>query len=97
MRRWEAGNRLDHGRIEFRRGPKDYQRTDDRISEEIAERLAHAIRVDSSEVTVVVRNGRVRLQGSVPQRWMRYAIENVTATVWGVDEIENQVQVTGEG
>jgi osmotically-inducible protein OsmY len=93
MPRWERWDRLDHGRVEFRSGPKNYQRSDDRISEEIVQRLVRAIRIDSSGITLEVRNGRVRLEGSVPERWMKCAIENVTATVWGVEDVENQIRV----
>jgi osmotically-inducible protein OsmY len=96
MPRWEGWDRLDQGRVEFRRGPKNYHRSDDRISEEIAGRLARAIRIHSSEIELTVRNGRVRLEGSVPERWMKHAIENVTATVWGVEEIENYIRVIRE-
>jgi osmotically-inducible protein OsmY len=93
MPRHEWWNRLDQGRVEFRRGPKNYWRRDERIAEEIAERLARAIRIDSREISIDVRDGRVTLAGTVPERWMRYALENVTATVWGVGDIENRVRV----
>jgi osmotically-inducible protein OsmY len=91
---WRVG--LDHGRIEFRRAPKNYRRSDDRVSEEVAKRLTRAVQLDSTEVTIVVHEGRVILEGTVPQRWMKHAIENVAATVWGVEDVENRVRVDSE-
>jgi osmotically-inducible protein OsmY len=90
--------RLDEGRIEFRRGPrargpKNWQRPDSRIREDVSERVMHAAHVDSSEVTVSVRNGTVTLEGTVPERWMKYALENLAATVWGVDDVDNRIRV----
>ena len=93
MQRPEWLDRLDHGRIEFRRGPKNYRRGDDRIGVEVAERIARATRIDSGAITIAVRDGTVTLEGTVPARWMRYAVENVAATVWGVEDIDNRVRV----
>ncbi len=50
----------------YRTGPKGYTRSDDRLREEISERLMMADSIDSSDVSVVVKDAKVTLEGSVP-------------------------------
>jgi osmotically-inducible protein OsmY len=100
----QPDERLDTGRVQFRpeerqrererrRGPKNYQRSDERIYEVLAERLMESAHLDSSDVTVTVRDAMVTLEGTVPERWMKHAIENVAITSWGVTDVENRVRV----
>lgn len=77
----------------YPRGPKGYQRSDERIREDICERLMGAYHIDSSEVTVGVKNGKVLLEGSVPSRHMKHAIEDIVDSCLGVMDIENHVRV----
>ena len=76
-----------------RRGPKNYARSDERISELVCERLVQEQSVDVSDVSVEVKNGRVTLDGTVPDRQMRHLIEDVVDGCWGVQDIENRIQV----
>lgn len=76
-----------------RRGPKGYQRSDARIREDICERLMQHEWVDAGEVTVTVDGGVVKLEGSVPERQMKHAIEDVAAECSGVQDVQNQVKV----
>ena len=75
------------------RGPKNYRRSDSRLREEIAERLMYHHEVDSSDVTVEVENARVTLDGTVPERWMRYAVDDIAESVVGVEGVDNRVRV----
>ena len=75
------------------RGPKGYQRSDERLKEDICERLIARWDIDSSEVSVDVQNGKVMLEGTVPDRRMRHEIENLVDDCYGVQDIENQVRV----
>jgi hypothetical protein len=77
----------------FRRGPKGYMRSDERIREDISERLYHNMSIDSSEVSVTVASGKVTLEGTVPERWMRHAIENEADRCAGVRDIDNNIRV----
>ena len=93
-----ADERLDTGRVRFveperGRGPKNYQRSDERITEDVSERLLHSAHLDSSDVSVAVRDGTVTVEGTVPERWMKHAIENIAMTVRGVVEVENRIRV----
>lgn len=76
-----------------RRGPKGYRRSDERIREDVCENLIREHRVDVSEVTVEVQDGTVTLEGSVPERRMRYMIEDIAADCRGVNDVDNRVRV----
>jgi hypothetical protein len=76
-----------------RKGPKNYTRSDERIREFICERLTQEQQADVSEVSVEVQNGRVTLEGTVPERQMKYAIEDVVDRCWGVQDVENYLRV----
>lgn len=94
----QADERLDSGRVQFqpderRRGPKNYRRSDERITEVLSERLMESAHLDSSDVTVTVREANVTLEGTVPERWMKHAIENIAITSWGVVDVENRITV----
>lgn len=76
-----------------RRGPKGYQRSDERLQEEICERLMTRWDLDSSEVSVQVSQGEVTLEGVVPERRMRHEIENLVDDCHGVKDIDNRIRV----
>ncbi len=83
-------------RMEARRGParppRGYQRSDDRIREEVCEQLMEGP-VDVGEVEVTVSNGEVTLNGSVEERWEKRAIEDIAASVRGVHDVHNRVRL----
>lgn len=76
-----------------RTGPKGYTRSDDRIREDICERLMLADSIDSSEASVSVKDGRVMLEGTVPTRSMKHAIEDVADHTAGVQDVDNRIRV----
>jgi hypothetical protein len=53
--------------------------------------------IDSSEITIDVREGRVIIEGTVPERRMKHAIEDVADSVAGVNDVENKVRVNQGG
>jgi osmotically-inducible protein OsmY len=75
------------------RGPKGYKRPDERLKDDIAERLMYRNDIDSSEVSLEVKDGVVTLDGTVPERWMRYAIDDIAESVIGVESVQNNVRV----
>jgi osmotically-inducible protein OsmY len=81
----------------FGRGPKGYKRSDERLREDISERLMQSDTIDSSEVTVEVVEGRVTLQGTVPDRYMKHAIEDVADSCPGIQDVDNRIRVEREG
>jgi hypothetical protein len=74
------------------RGPKGYRRSDERIREDVCDRLTLCDDVDASDVTVAVQDGEVTLEGSVRDRRMRRDAESCADEVMGVREIHNRLQ-----
>lgn len=79
-----------------RRGvaPRGYQRSDDRIREDVCERLMDD-GLDCGGLEVTVRSGIVELSGEVEQRSDKHRIEQVAANVSGVSDVNNQLRVRG--
>jgi len=75
-------------------GPKNYTRSDERLTEEINERLTDDDDLDASEITVRVQDCKVTLEGSVDQRWMKHRAEDIADSCIGVKEVENRIQVS---
>jgi len=80
----------------FTTGPKGYQRSDERLKEDICERLMESHYIDSSDVSVEVRGARVVLEGTVPSRHMKHAIEDLVDACPGVQDIDNRVSVANQ-
>ena len=83
-------------KLGFRKGPKNYRRTDDRIREDICERLWADHTLDVGDVEVHVRDGVVQLDGTVRLRRMKHDIEDIAANCAGVEDVENRIRVTVE-
>jgi osmotically-inducible protein OsmY len=75
------------------RGPKNYRRSDERIHEDVCERLERDDRVDASDVEVNVNDGIVMMVGTVPDRDMKRRAEDLAESVGGVRDVQNQIHV----
>jgi hypothetical protein len=75
------------------RGPKTYQRSDDRIREDVNERLTVHPDIDATDIDVQVKNGEVYLTGNVEHREMKRMAEDVAENVSGVKEVHNQLRI----
>lgn len=75
------------------RGPKNYARSDDRIREDVNDRLTDDWRVDASDVEVTVQGGEVTLTGTVSSRDQRRRAEDVAEEVSGVKHVQNNLRV----
>jgi hypothetical protein len=84
-------------RARERQGPKGYRRSDERILEDICEALIAATHLDASDVSVDVKEGVVILEGIVPERRMKHAIEDITASSRGVTDVQNRIRVVRGG
>lgn len=76
-----------------RKGPKGYERSDDRVREEIIDQLLTNAHVNLEDVSIDVSNGEVTLSGTVEDRRSRYDIEAIADGVWGVKDINNNLKV----
>jgi hypothetical protein len=74
-------------------GPKDYQRSDERMREDICDALMRSGHLDSSDVTVEITAAKAVLDGTVPERWMKHAIEDLADACPGIQDIENRIRV----
>jgi osmotically-inducible protein OsmY len=79
------------------RGPKNYQRSDDRVREEICDCMTDDPMLDASEITVAVSKGEVMLSGTVPSREQKRRAEDVAERISGVKDVTNQLRVSREG
>ncbi|MCY1272789.1 BON domain protein [compost metagenome] len=87
----------DQREPERKAGPRGYQRSDERIRDQICERLTYARGVDVSDVSVDVSNGVVSLTGTVCERGQKYYIEDLADGTYGVKEVNNDIRVRREG
>lgn len=74
-------------------GPKNYRRSDDRIREEVCERLTESHDVDASDISVLVDGGEVTLTGSVGDRRAKRHAEDVVMQCGGVRDVHNRLNV----
>jgi osmotically-inducible protein OsmY len=75
------------------RGPKGYQRSDERLKEDLCDRLTADPEIDATEIEVLVQNGEVTLQGSVPERAMKRGAEDSAEEISGVQQVHNRLRV----
>jgi len=75
------------------RGPKGWKRSDERIREDVSERLADHPEIDASEIEVNVNNGEVILTGTIEDRRTKRLAEDIAESVSGVGEVHNQLRV----
>ena len=79
------------------RGPKGYQRSDDRVREEICDCMTDDPMLDASEISVAVSKGEVMLSGTVPSREQKRRAEDVAERISGVKDVTNQLRIAREG
>ena len=89
-----AGVASEHRRGRFYGvGPKGYRRSDERIHEEISDRLMTHPDIDASDIEVVVANGIVTLTGTAEDRHEKRLANLIAEDVVGVDDVQNQLKV----
>jgi len=76
------------------RGPRGYTRSDERILEDVCERMTQHGQLDASDIEVRVTGAEVILQGSVGSRHAKRLAEDIAESVSGVREVSNQLRVT---
>jgi osmotically-inducible protein OsmY len=93
----ERRRRQDEQRQNRGRGPKNYRRSDERIKEDINERMAYDYSLDASEIEVTVTNAEVLLLGTVTNRHDKRRAEDIAEAVAGVNNVENRLRVKRGG
>lgn len=90
------GGRQQWGRHSGR-GPKNYTRSDDRIREDVNDRLTDDPHIDASEIDVKVSNCEVTLTGTVESRDEKRRAEDCAEAVSGVKNVQNNLRVQPQG
>ena len=93
--RWWGGQSGREARQSPRygRGPKGYRRSDERIREEICDRMMAATSIDADDIEVGVKSGEVTLSGTVCCRADKFTAEQICAGSLGVSDVNNQLRV----
>lgn len=87
-RGYEAGRAGQAGR-----GPKGYARSDDRIREDVSDRLSDDAWLDASDIEVRVASCEVTLDGTVGSRADKRRAEDLVESVSGVRHVQNNLRV----
>lgn len=92
---WQQSGQSHRGR-----GPRNYQRSDERISEDVCDRLSDEHNLDASEIDVSVSDGEVTLSGEVESKQAKRLAEDCADSCSGVQHVQNNLRVkkaqTGE-
>ena len=75
------------------RGPTGYTRSDDRIREDINDRLTDYDYIDATNISVEVQGGDVTLTGTVESRYEKRLAEDIAEDVSGIKNVENRLRV----
>lgn len=76
------------------RGPRNYQRPDERICEDVCDTLTRHGGIDASNVVVRVDAGMVTLDGSVETRAQKGMAEDAAWAISGVRDVQNNLRAT---
>lgn len=79
------------------RGPRGYTRSDERIREDVSDRLTDNPVLDASDIEVTVSGGEVTLSGTVDSRYSKRLAEDVAEDVSGVTHVQNNLRVRQQG
>jgi hypothetical protein len=74
-------------------GPKNWQRRDDRIHDDVCSHLTADGHVDASDLEVIVHQGEVILTGTVHDRAQRDRALHIANSVNGVVDVVNRIRV----
>lgn len=84
----------DHVRGEHAgKGPRGYSRSDERVREDVADRLTDDPWLDPSEIEVAVTGCEVTLNGTVGSRDDKRRAEDLAHAVSGVKHVQNNLRV----
>lgn len=75
------------------RGPKGWQRSDDRIRDDVHEKLADDPYVDASDIQVEVKSCEVTLTGFVDSREAKRRAEDCVERISGITHVQNNLRV----
>jgi osmotically-inducible protein OsmY len=75
------------------KGPKNYTRSQERIKEDVSDKLSDDSFLDASEIEVEVKGSEVTLTGMVDSRYSKHRAEDLAEDVTGVTDVQNNLRV----
>ena len=90
--RHRAAPRPRHAPDHRGRAPRNYQRADESIADELIDRFTDHPELDATRILLEVEDGTVTLSGEVPARGMKHLAEDIAAAVHGVGELHNRIR-----
>jgi hypothetical protein len=75
------------------KGPKGYKRNDQRVIEDISERLSDHPQIDASEIEIRLEEGVAVLTGTVSDRQSKRLAEEIAESVSGVQDVRNELRL----
>jgi hypothetical protein len=78
------------------RGPRGYKRSDERISDDVHDRLTDDPWLDATHIEVEVKGGEVTLGGVVDDREAKHRAEWLIEDISGVTHVQNNLRVDAE-
>lgn len=75
-------------------GPRGYQRSDDRIRDDVCDRLTQHPEIDASDMEIKVENGEVTISGKVDSRRTKRLAEANIEMIPGVVDVHNRLRLT---
>ena len=75
------------------KGPKGYRRSEERIREDVCDRLSDDDRLDASNIEVQVQGDEVILTGNVNSREDKRRAEDLVESIYGVRNVENRIRI----
>lgn len=79
------------------RGPKSYRRSDDRIHDDVNDRLTDDPFLDATHIDVGVADGEITLSGTVTSRADKRRAEDLADHVSGVKHVQNNLRLESGG
>jgi hypothetical protein len=74
-------------------GPRNYQRSDERLLDQVCERICMHGELDASDLSIEVQDGEVYLTGTVQDRYEKRLAEDIAESVPGVHDVHNRLRV----
>lgn len=74
-------------------GPEGYRRSDERIFEDVCDRLTEHSAIDARGIRVQAENGEVTLEGTVANRQAKRLAETIAEGARGVRDVHNRLRV----
>lgn len=78
------------------KGPRNYSRSDDRITDDVNERMTSDGDLDAREIDVKVQKGEVTLTGTVDSKMAKRRAEDCADSVMGVKHVQNNLRLSDD-